>query len=81
MKLTANLQLQDIHETLSKTALPADPDYTGNAATVEAYIRESILEPEAYTVEGYSPLMPKTYAASLDEEELAALVDYLLTLK
>jgi cytochrome c2 len=59
----------------------AAPGYTGNAATVEDYIRESILEPETYVVEGYSPLMPKTYAASLDEAELAELVDYLLTLK
>lgn len=65
----------------SAAEIIADPNYTGNATTVEAYIQESILEPEAYIVEGYSPLMPKTYAASLDEEELAALVDYLLTLK
>jgi nitric oxide reductase subunit C len=59
----------------------AAPDYTGNVNTVEAYIRESILDPGIHIVAGYTPLMPKTYAASLDEEELAELVDYLLTLE
>jgi cytochrome c2 len=59
----------------------ADPTYTGEADTVEAYLRESILNPEIYVVSGFTPLMPKTYVASLDEQELTELVNYLLTLK
>ena len=61
--------------TKSKATIE-DPAYTGSAATVEAYLRESILQPEAHIVAGFTPLMPKTYASSLDEEELETLVDY-----
>jgi mono/diheme cytochrome c family protein len=31
----------------------ADPDYVGGATTVEEYLRESLLDPRAYIVEGY----------------------------
>jgi mono/diheme cytochrome c family protein len=44
-----------------------------------AYIEESILDPEAYLNEGYNNLMPATYGAIFSEEELDALVDYLMT--
>lgn len=57
------------------------PTYTGQAETPEAYIRESILTPKIYVVDGYAPLMPGTYAASLSEEDLDELITYLLTLK
>ena len=57
------------------------PNYTGQAETPEAYIRESILEPKIYVVDGYAPLMPGTYAAALTKEDLDELVTYLLTLK
>lgn len=58
-----------------------DLAYTGSAETVEAYIRESILQPQVYVVPGYPSVMPQTYEASLSENELTQLVDYLLTLK
>ncbi|HSK06089.1 MAG TPA: c-type cytochrome [Acidimicrobiia bacterium] len=41
----------------------------------EDYIRQSILDPEAFVVDGYSPLMP---TLPLDTEELDALVEFLL---
>ncbi len=55
-----------------------DPMYTGQAATPDAYLRESILSPEAYIVDGYevsSHHMPSF--AHLSAAEIDALV-YLL---
>ena len=71
------------------------PDQTnlGNVAasriegyTAEEYIRESIVDPNAFIVEE-CPLgpclqvMPQNYSASLSEEQLNAIVAYLLSLK
>jgi len=44
----------------------------------EAYIKESILEPNADIAKGYQPIMPKI---SMTDEELSALVDYIKSLK
>lgn len=50
--------------------------------TAEEYIRESILEPDAYTVEGFTPgLMYSTYGDELSETEIDDLVAYFLTLR
>lgn len=49
--------------------------------SAEEYIRESIVDPDAYTVEGYpAGQMLQDYEERLTEEELDALVAYLLTL-
>lgn len=48
----------------------------------EAYIRQSILEPNAYIVEGFEPdIMLQTFAESLNDEQLDNLVAWLLTLE
>jgi len=44
----------------------------------EAFIRNFILEPNAVHIEGYPPIMPKI---SMTNEEVAALVDYIKSLK
>ena len=50
--------------------------------TAEEYIRESIVNPTAYEVEGWSSAaMPANYGAELTEEEIDSLVMYLMTLK
>lgn len=50
--------------------------------TAEAYIRESILTPDAYVVEGFQAgLMLPGWDTALSEKELNNLVAYLLTLK
>ena len=54
-------------------------DYTGEATTVEEYIRESILNPQIYLSPDYAPVMPVTYQDSLTEEEIDQLVEYLQT--
>ncbi len=64
--------------TRSATTI-AESTYTGKAESVEAYIRESILEPEIYLVPGYEPVMPPTYQASINEQEITDLIQYLLT--
>lgn len=49
--------------------------------SAEEYIRESVLDPAAYLNEGYQNVMPATFGQQLDEEDLDALVAYLLTIK
>jgi mono/diheme cytochrome c family protein len=56
--------------------------YTGTAKTPEQYLFESIVLPEAYVVSGFQPgIMPKTYSGSLNDQDIADLIAYLLTLK
>ena len=43
------------------------------------YMRESISDPGAKVVEGYSPIMP-TYRTTLNQEQLNQIVEYLLSL-
>lgn len=50
--------------------------------TAEQYIRNSILHPDEYIVEGFAPgLMYQNFAADLTAEEIDDLVAYTLTLK
>lgn len=51
----------------------------GTAEANEAYIRESILTPNAKIVAGYQPLMP-TYQGLVQEEQLLELVEYIKSL-
>ena len=46
----------------------------------EEYLRESIVEPNAKIVKGFQPIMP-TFKATLKDEEIAAVIAYLKTLK
>jgi hypothetical protein len=47
-----------------------------------AYIRDSILNPNAYVVEGFSEgLMPLDMKDQMSPDDLEAVVAYLLTLK
>ena len=54
-----------------------------NGSTVnidEAYIRESILNPQAKLVNGYQPLMP-TFQGLVNEEGVMALIEYVKSLQ
>jgi mono/diheme cytochrome c family protein len=46
--------------------------------SAEEYIRQSILDPSAYLVEGYEDLMLKTFADTLSETQLNDLIAFLL---
>jgi len=46
-----------------------------------AYIHQSILNPQAYTVEGFPEnIMPPSYSQTFTPEDIEAIVAYLLTL-
>lgn len=46
----------------------------------EAYLRQSILDPKAYTVSGFRPIMYADYATHLSAQDIADLIAYLSTL-
>lgn len=57
-------------------------DYKGKAKTVEEYLRESIVDPNAYVVKGFSPnVMYQNYGKDLSAQQIADLVAFLKTLK
>lgn len=45
----------------------------------QAYIRQSILDPAAHINDGFSNVMPNIYGSSLSEEDMSALIAYLMT--
>lgn len=49
-----------------------------NGLSAGDYIRQSIVEPGAFIVEGYEPVMPANFGSSLNDEEIDILVEYLL---
>ena len=49
--------------------------------SAEEYLHESIVDPDAYVVEGFpSGLMPSNYGTQLSEQQVNDLVAYLMTL-
>ena len=57
-------------------------DYTGAATSAEQYLFESIVQPNAFVVEGFAEnVMPSTYNTALTDQDMADLIAYLLTLK
>lgn len=58
------------------------PNYTGKAKTVDEFLREAIVDPNAYVTEGFSPgVMYQNYGKDLTEQQIADLVAFLKTLK
>ncbi|HRI06511.1 MAG TPA: cytochrome c oxidase subunit II [Nannocystaceae bacterium] len=51
-----------------------------SVAIDDNYIRESILEPNAKVVRGFTPQMP-TFAGQLDDTQITAVIEYIKTLK
>lgn len=47
--------------------------------SAEAYIRQSILDPDAYVIEGYNHKMGRIFSVLLSEKEVDDLVAFLLT--
>ena len=44
----------------------------------QTYVHTSIVNPTAYTVEGYNPVMPANFTDRMSEEEINAMVEWLL---
>lgn len=59
-------------------------DYEIEVDELETYIHESIVDPEAFIAPGNPPfpenIMPRTYSTIFSEEEIQAIVDYILSL-
>jgi mono/diheme cytochrome c family protein len=58
-----------------------EPEYQGQATTPEQYLLESIVNPSAYLVTGFQPVMPANYGQTLTAQEVADLIAYMLTIK
>lgn len=57
------------------------PDYTGTAQSAEQYLRESIVQPNAFVVPGYAAdVMFQRYEAVLTPGQIDDLVAFLMTL-
>lgn len=46
--------------------------------TAAAYVYESIVDPQAYIVEGYNDIMPRDYAERIPDDDLGDIIAYLL---
>ena len=66
------------------------PDLSGVASTAgdrvaglsaEEYIRQSILDPKAYVVDGFDPIMPENVVNVLGEDNFEDIVAFLMTLE
>ena len=56
----------------------ADPEYHGTAESVREYIQESVLNPGAFVVPGYSDrVMPRWYGKRLNAKSLDRIATYL----
>ena len=59
--------------------LAGDAKKFGNGQAADAYVRESIVNPNAFVVPGFPRgTMPQTFGKDLTPEQIKALVDYLL---
>jgi len=58
-----------------------EADYKGQATTPEQYLLESIVNPSAFMVSGFQPVMPGNYGQTLTAQETANLIAYLLSIK
>ncbi len=46
--------------------------------TAQQYIHQSIVNPSAFVVPGYSNMMPENFGQTLDAEQINSLVDYIM---
>ena len=55
--------------------------YTGNARTIEQYLLEAMIQPNANTVLGYQAGISPSYSEIITEQDAADIIAYLLTLE
>ncbi len=57
------------------------PLTTGESVTADdAYLFNSVVDPESQVVAGFDPVMPTTYSETLNEAEIEDLVEYIKSL-
>jgi cytochrome c oxidase subunit 2 len=88
-KLFQKLQCVTCHSADARARAPVLEDLYGTTVHLQdgrtvqaedAYIRESILYPDAKIVAGFQPLMP-SYKGEIDEEEIAQLTAFIKSLR
>ncbi len=58
------------------------PDYTGKATDATRYLLESIVQSNAYVVQGFQPnIMPQNFGQRMSAQDVADVIAYLLTLR
>jgi sulfur-oxidizing protein SoxX len=71
-------------ETIVGPSLAAVAEVAGQRVpgqSAEAYLRKSIVDPDAYVVEGFARgIMPASYGNQLSDEQITDLVAYLMSL-
>lgn len=54
----------------------------GSTVTADdAYLKEAIVDPALKIVKGYAPIMPATYKATLNDQQIQDIIEYIKTLK
>jgi len=43
------------------------------------YLHQSIVEPDAFVVDGFTNIMPATFGETMSDQEISDLIAYLLT--
>ena len=88
-KLFLKLQCVTCHSADARARAPLLEDLYGTTVRLRggktvladrAYLRESILKPQAKIVEGYEPIMP-TFQDQVNEEELIQLIEFIRALR
>ena len=88
-KLFLKLQCVTCHSGDSRARAPNLEDLYGSTVRLRggqewpadrAYLRESILKPQAKIVDGYEPIMP-TFQGQVDEEEMIQLIEFIKSLR
>jgi cytochrome c553 len=70
------------HVATDGVAIVKSPDYKGKAQDTPGYLRESIVDPNAYVVKGFSAgIMYQNYGKDLSDQDISDLAAYLMTLK
>ncbi len=52
---------------------------TVSGLSAEEYIRQSTLDPTAFLVEGFSPVMPTNFAETLSAQDIDNVIAFLMT--
>jgi cytochrome c oxidase subunit 2 len=88
-KLFLKFQCVTCHSADAEARAPVLEELYGKTVTLrngrtvkadDAYIRESILYPEAKVVQGWEPIMP-TFKGQVDEEDLIKVISFIRSLK
>jgi cytochrome c2 len=68
------------HVGRAAASIIKDSSYTGKAKTAGDYVRESIVDPNAYVVPGFAPgIMPQDFGKKLSAQGIDDLIAFLMT--